>query len=35
MALKIVKIYSTDHYGPGIYGNIQEKQCYGPVMIKL
>ena len=32
---EIVQIYSTDHNGPEIYGNIQEKQCYGPVIIKL
>ena len=32
---EIVKLYSTDQSGPKMYGNIQEKQCYGPVMIKL
>ena len=29
----MVKIYSTNHDGPEIYENIQEKQCYGPVII--
>ena len=33
--LEIIKIYSTDHYGPEMYEIYKEKQCYGPVMIGL
>ena len=31
----MIEIYSIDYFGPKIYEIYREKQCYGPVIIKL